>query len=48
MSEGRIVKDIARHELDPAADAGADEGERLRHAERELLLAIQAGAEMAA
>ena len=48
MSEGRIVKDIARHELDPAAGAGADEGERLRHAERELLLAIQAGAEMAA
>jgi ribose transport system ATP-binding protein len=48
MSEGRIVKDIARHELDPASDAGADEGERLRHAERELLLAIQTGAAMAA
>jgi ribose transport system ATP-binding protein len=48
MSEGRIVKDIARHELDPASDAGADEGERLRYAERELLMAIQTGAAMAA
>ena len=48
MSEGRIVKDIARRELDPAADAGADEGERLRYAERALLMAIQTGAAMAA
>ena len=48
MSEGRIVKDIARHELDPDSDAGADEGERLRHAERELLMAIQTGAPLAA
>ncbi|HZZ60629.1 MAG TPA: sugar ABC transporter ATP-binding protein [Roseiarcus sp.] len=48
MSEGRIVKNIARHELDPAPDAGADEGERLRYAERELLMAIQTGAAMAA
>ena len=48
MSEGRIVKTIARRELDPAPDAGADEGERLRYAERELLMAIQTGAAMAA
>jgi ribose transport system ATP-binding protein len=48
MSEGRIVKDIARDELDPASDAGADEGERLLYAERELLMAIQTGAAMAA
>ncbi|HXS49211.1 MAG TPA: ATP-binding cassette domain-containing protein [Sphingomicrobium sp.] len=48
MSEGRIVKEIARHELDPASDADADEGERLRHAEHELLLAIHTGAAMAA
>ena len=48
MSEGRIVKDIARHELDPASDPGANEGERLRYAERELLMAIQTGAAMAA
>jgi len=48
MSEGRIVKDIARHQLDPVSDAGADEGERLRYAERELLMAIQTGAAMAA
>jgi len=48
MSEGRIVKEIARHELDPASDAEADEGERLRHAEHELLMAIHTGAAMAA
>jgi ribose transport system ATP-binding protein len=48
MSDGRIVNEIARHELDPATDAEADEGERLRHAERRLLMAIQVGAAMAA
>jgi ribose transport system ATP-binding protein len=48
MSEGRIVKDIARHELDPASDAQVDEGERIRHAEHELLMAIHTGAAMAA
>jgi ribose transport system ATP-binding protein len=48
MAEGRIVKDVARHELDPASDEDADEGERLRYAERELLMAIQTGVAMAA
>jgi ribose transport system ATP-binding protein len=48
MSEGTVVKDIARHELDPASDTGADEGEKLHHAERELLMAIQTGAALAA
>jgi ribose transport system ATP-binding protein len=47
MSEGRIVKEIARRELDPLS-ASADEGERLRYAERQLLMAIQTGAAMAA
>ena len=46
MSDGRMVKDIARRELDPARTQG-DERE-LRYAERELLIAVQTGAAMAA
>ncbi len=42
MSGGRIVKEIPRRQLDPP-DRASDDGERLRHAERELRMAIQTG-----
>jgi ribose transport system ATP-binding protein len=46
MSDGRLVKQIGRRELDPAAGEASDEGERLRHAERQLLTAVQTGTTM--
>jgi ribose transport system ATP-binding protein len=44
MSSGRIVREIPRRRLDPPSAEIFDVGERLRYAERQLLLAIQAGA----
>ena len=37
MSDGRIVKEIERRELDPAHVLVSDEAERLLYAERRLL-----------
>jgi len=48
MSEGRIVREIPRRQLVPASGANSDEAERLRYAERQLVMAIQTGATMAA
>jgi ribose transport system ATP-binding protein len=44
MSEGRIAREIPRRLLDPPSDEISDVGERLRYAERQLLMAIQTGA----
>ncbi|MFZ1962314.1 MAG: sugar ABC transporter ATP-binding protein [Roseiarcus sp.] len=44
MSSGRIVREIPRRRLDPPSAEISDAGERLRYAERQLLLAIQNGA----
>lgn len=44
MSGGRIVREIPRRQLDPPSTETSDVGERLRYAERQLLLAIQTGA----
>jgi ribose transport system ATP-binding protein len=46
MSNGRLVREIRRRELDPAQEEAFDEGERLRYAERKLLTAVQTGASM--
>ncbi len=48
MSEGRIVSDFPRRQLDPPSDMESDEGERVRYAERQLLRAIQTGTAMTA
>ena len=46
MSDGRIVRQMPRRQLDPTSSPASDEGERLRYAERHLLMAIQTGAAM--
>jgi ribose transport system ATP-binding protein len=48
MSDGHIVSDIPRRQLDSTSSKVSDEGERLRYAERQLLRAIQTGATMTA
>ena len=40
MSRARIVREIPRRRLDPPSDEISDAGERLRYAERQLLMAI--------
>lgn len=48
MSDGHIVSDIPRRQLNSTSSTVSDEGERLRYAERQLLRAIQTGATMTA
>ena len=41
MSDGELVRDIPRRELDATTADAHDPAERLQHAERQLQLAIQ-------
>ena len=48
MSDGRVIKEMERRELDPVSLLGSDEADRLLYAERRLLTEIQTGSGMAA
>jgi ribose transport system ATP-binding protein len=43
MSNGHLVREVSRRELDAASAGGSDAAERLQRAERHLEMAIQAG-----